>query len=197
MVRMAVAFESGLFLLALGLGWLVGTPPLKQVILTWQVVGWSVVAVCPPLLGMWWCTSRRQGPFTELMREMVERVGPLFENWSQFELALISVVAGMGEEALFRGVIQQALAGWLNPWAGLFLAGGLFGLGHFVTPMYALLAGLMGLYLGGLLIGTGNLLVVIVVHALYDFVALNYLIRRHKAEQMVGFGARLDEHETS
>jgi len=43
--------------------------------------------------------------------------------------------------------------------------------------LYALLAGVVGLYLGGLYLLTGNLLVPIVVHALYDVVALGYLRR--------------------
>ena len=40
-----------------------------------------------------------------------------------------------------------------------------------------MLAGLIGLYLGWLWLAVGNLLVPIVVHALYDFVALMYLVK--------------------
>ena len=59
----------------------------------------------------------------------------------------------------------------------------LFGLGHMVTPTYAVLAGLIGLYLGALSMVFGNLLQVVVVHSLYDFVALLYLVRRQKSEK--------------
>ena len=45
----------------------------------------------------------------------------------------------------------------------------------------ALLAGVVGLYLGGLYLLTGNLLVPIVVHALYDIVALGYLRKAERA----------------
>ena len=63
------------------------------------------------------------------------------------------------------------------PWAGLAGASLLFGLAHFLTVSYAMLASLVGLYLGVLLLLSGNLLVPIVVHALYDLIALIVLIR--------------------
>jgi membrane protease YdiL (CAAX protease family) len=53
----------------------------------------------------------------------------------------------------------------------------LFGLLHLVTPTYAVLAALMGGYLGWLYVRTGNLLVAIIVHALYDFFALSYFVK--------------------
>jgi membrane protease YdiL (CAAX protease family) len=48
---------------------------------------------------------------------------------------------------------------------------------HALTPTYALLAVLAGAYLGGVWLLSGNLLVVIVAHGIYDFVALLYLLR--------------------
>jgi len=176
--RLAIVFGGGIVVLAWGLGWLLALPPFGRIYLNWQAVGLGVVATWPLLLGMWWCTRTRWGPFPSLMREVEERLLPPFANCSYFELALISLLAGLGEEALFRGVIQSALADWLNPWAALVMASVLFGLGHLITPTYAILAGLIGLYLGGLSMAYDNLLVVIVVHALYDFVALIYLLRR-------------------
>ena len=58
------------------------------------------------------------------------------------------------------------------------LASAVFGLFHLVTPTYALLATIVGVYLGVCFAVTDNLLTVIVAHALYDFVALVYLTRR-------------------
>ncbi len=55
------------------------------------------------------------------------------------------------------------------------------------------LAGLLGLYLGGLLMAYDILLVVIVVHTLYEFLALMYLLRRHKAQHELGVGLRSSE----
>jgi membrane protease YdiL (CAAX protease family) len=57
------------------------------------------------------------------------------------------------------------------------LASAVFGLLHAITPTYAILATVMGAYLGVVWIASGNLLAPIVAHALYDFVALVWLLR--------------------
>jgi membrane protease YdiL (CAAX protease family) len=46
-----------------------------------------------------------------------------------------------------------------------------------LSATYAILAALIGLYLGLLLIWTGSLLAPAVAHGLYDFIALLYLVR--------------------
>ena len=88
---------------------------------------------------------------------------------------------------LFRGVIQAAVAreigGPHGIWVGLLIAAMLFGLLHSITPTYAFLAGLIGLYLGGLWVACDNLLVPITVHALYDFVVLVYLVKMREVGQ--------------
>ncbi|MFQ5932792.1 MAG: lysostaphin resistance A-like protein [Nitrospiraceae bacterium] len=180
-VWLAIVFEGGLVVLAWGLGWLLEYPPFEQVHLRWQAVAWGVVATCPPLLAMLWCTRSQWGPFPRLVREVEETLVPPFAGRSHLDFALISLFAGFGEEALFRGVIQTTLADSFNPWVALAVASTLFGLGHLITPTYAVLAGLLGLYLGVLSMAYENLLLVIVVHTLYDFVALMYLVHKHKA----------------
>ena len=90
---------------------------------------------------------------------------------------VLSLAAGVGEEMLFRGVVQAVLDRWWGPWAALPVASLFFGLLHALTPTYAVLATLAGLYLGGVWLLTGNLLVVIVAHAFYDLIALVYLLR--------------------
>jgi len=112
------------------------------------------------------------------MRDVNGKLVPAFAGCTLLELALISILAGVGEEALFRGFIQSTLAYWSSPWWALLLTSVLFGLGHLITPAYALLAGLLGLYLGALALVYDNLLLVMTVHGLYDFLALIYLTKR-------------------
>ncbi len=63
-------------------------------------------------------------------------------------------VVALGEEFLFRGLIQQWLGDWLrSPWAGLILASLLFGAVHlwyqaFPNWRFAVLAGLAGIFYG-------------------------------------------------
>jgi len=179
-LQLAIIFEGGLLALALGLGWLLGVPPWSQTY--WEVaeVLRGALATAPPLLGMWWASRSRWGPLQRVMREVKDKIVPIFLDSTISDLAAISVVAGIGEEALFRGVIQAALSEWLNPSTGLLIASALFGLGHLLTPGYGVLAGLLGLYLGGLFMAFENLLLVMVVHGVYDFLTLVYLMRRRK-----------------
>ncbi len=106
---------------------------------------------------------------------------PLFRDCRFTELAVIAALAGIGEEMLFRGVIQAAVAqqigGPRGVWLGLLVAAVLFGLLHPVTPTYAVLAGSIGLYLGWLWLACGNLLLPIITHGVYDFLALLYLVQ--------------------
>jgi len=106
-----------------------------------------------------------------------ERVAPLFAGATLAELALIGLLAGVGEEGFFRGVVQAGLAERLPAWLALVAAAAIFGAAHWLTTPYAVLAGIVGLYLGGLFLVSGNLLAPIVTHALYDLVALSILIR--------------------
>ena len=71
-------------------------------------------------------------------------------------------------------------------YVGLVAAAILFGLLHPLTPTYAVLAALIGLYLGWLRMATGNLFVPITTHAIYDFLVLAYLVKWRAERQPVG-----------
>ncbi|MFQ5801546.1 MAG: lysostaphin resistance A-like protein [Candidatus Methylomirabilales bacterium] len=182
-VWMVVILEGGLLGLGMGLGWWVGQPPFARMSLEWQAVGLGIVATWPPLLGMWWCARSSWGPLRRFQHEVLEKIVPVFAGCSYLALILVAVAAGLGEEALFRGVIQTALADWLGTFGALLVASALFGLCHFLTPTYAAIAALLGLYLGGLLMVFDNLLPAILVHAGYDFGALLYLVRIYHVRQ--------------
>jgi len=102
---------------------------------------------------------------------------PLFGHWSVLQLFTISVVAGVSEEAFFRGAIQGSLADRVNVIVAVVLAAALFGAFHLLTWTYAIIAAFIGAYLGLLWIWTGNLLTPMITHAVYDFVALVYFLR--------------------
>ncbi len=182
---LATAFEGGLAVIAVGLGWLLGEPPLASLPRTPAGilcgVAWGIAATLPPIALLWLCLKCPLGPLADLVRVVDELLVPLFRQCRMLELAVIALLAGLGEEMLFRGVIQAAAADWVDGpsgvYVGLAAAAVLFGLVHCITPTYALLAGLIGLYLGWIWIATGNLLVPITTHGVYDFVALVYLVR--------------------
>lgn len=85
---------------------------------------------------------------------------------------ITGLVAGFGEELLFRGVLQSAIAGKAGTIVGLILSSLLFGAAHAITPLYVAVATLSGAFFGGLFVRTGDVLVPALVHALYDAVAV-------------------------
>ncbi len=98
---------------------------------------------------------------------IINDIRAIFSEAKLPDLCLISVCAGLAEELLFRGVIQVKLG----------IVGGsiIFGLLHFITPAYCVIATIMGLYLGILFQYYDSLLIPIQLHFIYDLGALIYL----------------------
>lgn len=176
-MRFAALAEGGLVLAALALGAWVDVAPFATMAWSWRALAWGIVATAPLLFALRWCRRTRLPPVARLVAFVETRVAPVFAGSTPAELALVAAFAGLGEELLFRGVIQPALGAHLPTWAAVALTAAAFGLAHCLTPTYAVLAGLVGAYLGWIFLASGNLLVPIVAHALYDLVALALLVR--------------------
>jgi membrane protease YdiL (CAAX protease family) len=105
-----------------------------------------------------------------IRRFYAETLKPIFGNVSPTEIAVISLAAGIGEELLFRGVLQAEM--------GLVSASVIFGFLHMSgasTVVFGCWVMLMGGLLGGLAIWTGGLMAPIVAHAVYDAAAMSYI----------------------
>lgn len=132
-----------------------------------------------PMLGLLlWCLRTAWKPMRRLVALVEERLGPYLAKASASGIVLLALLAGVGEELLFRGVIQVWLAERAPLWLAIAAASLLFGVGHWLSVSYAVLASVIGAYLGLLFLLSGNLLAPIVAHAAYDVVALFVLIRR-------------------
>jgi membrane protease YdiL (CAAX protease family) len=98
----------------------------------------------------------------------------LFVDRSNAQLALFCFAAGFGEELLFRGVLHQKLEilfGSFFPAAAAVAVG--FGAAHFLTPAYFVISGLSSFIFSFMFASSGsNIVVPIVSHAVYDFIAL-------------------------
>jgi membrane protease YdiL (CAAX protease family) len=176
-VRLALAAEGALLLLALPLGRWWDAPPFGRLAWSWGGLAAGIAATAPLLVALRWCLTTRWTPAVRFVRLVEERVGPLFAGASRGELVAVALMAGVAEEALFRGVLQESLAIRLPSGVAIAAAAIVFGVLHWVTATYAVLAALVGLYLGFLFHLTGNLLAPITAHALYDVVALLLLAR--------------------
>jgi CAAX protease family protein len=176
-IRAAVIAEAAILLAALGAGRLTGHSPLARVRVDPSGIGWGLAATLPLCLGLAWCLRSRYRPIVRLVRMVNQQVRPLFAGCSLPELMLVSALAGVGEEAFFRGVLQSTLADHVPGWVALIATAAAFGLAHFLTREYAIVAGIVGLYLGSTSLLSGNLLVPMLAHGLYDLVALVLLVR--------------------
>jgi membrane protease YdiL (CAAX protease family) len=172
-----VLLEAALAPLALVLGWALRQPPLADFAWSEEAVLTGLAATLPMLALLAIGVRRPVGPIRRIRDFFDRELAPILEGCEWPDLALISVAAGVGEEMLFRGVLQGSLARALNPAAAIALASALFGLLHPVSATYVLLAAFLGAYLGFVWLASGNLLTVIVAHAVYDFVALLVLTR--------------------
>ena len=174
-VAHAVGFEAGVLALAIVVGWVVSVDPVAGLAFRLDHLGVGLAATAPPVVALWLLQRSTAPAIIEFRRVVEELVGPLFAEAPAILIVALALTAGIAEEALFRGVVQGGLTGLMGWFPALMIASVLFGVVHWLTPLYALLAGLVGLYLGGLYLLTGNLLVPIIVHVLYDLVALGYL----------------------
>lgn len=184
--RLAVVVEGALGLAAVGLATLFGVPLREQFVATpaGLVTGalLGVAATLPMLAVFWWMLDARWTPLVELRRIVTQMVRELFPRASIVELAIVAVLAGVSEELLFRGVLQSLVGRWTTPLVGLAVASLVFGGLHAISRIYFILATLIGVYLGWLLLRFDSLMVPIVAHGLYDFVALVYLTRKQDSE---------------
>ena len=107
-----------------------------------------------------------------------------FAGFGFFHILAAALVSGFAEEILFRGFFHHAIQGGssekANVLAALFVSNVIFGLLHWITPFYAVYAGILGVLLGLSGLYFDNLLTPIVAHAAYNFLVLYYYFYKRK-----------------
>lgn len=187
MFGIALLVEGGLIGVALLIGHLVHHPPFTTWTLDRRAALLGGAAALPPVGALLLILRSPRPVWRELVRTVERAAGDLIAPLSLWQVLLLSALAGLGEEALFRGLLQSVLAAPLGPLLALVIASLAFGVLHLVTPTYATVATAMGFYLGWLFSATGNLAVPALVHALYDAAAMVILRRRwSRHEETVG-----------
>jgi membrane protease YdiL (CAAX protease family) len=173
-----VGFELGLAGVALLIAAWLGLDLSARMSWDLAAFNWAVIATVPMAVAML-VLSRSRWRWVNALNEPVEKhMLPLFKDLPPGGVALIALAAGAGEELLFRGVIQQGISDWGGPGLGLVVASVAFGLAHAVNRYYALVTMVIGVYLGLLYQASENIVLVLGVHALYDWVVLRFLLLR-------------------
>lgn len=174
-----LAIEAVLTPLAYLAGWFAGIDPGATLRWDWLGLVLGVIATAPLLALFAVLLALDEWPPVTRIRLCIEELlGPMLLCARTRDVAALCALAGLGEELLFRGVLQAWLGTLAGPVGGLVLGGLAFGLAHAMTPLYLALAWLIGVYLGLVWMVSGNLLVPVVAHGLYDLAALAWLSRR-------------------
>lgn len=183
---MAVVVEGGLALVAVVAAWLFRVslrelfPDDRASLL--GAIGRGLLATIP-MLAAFWILVNADWPTLRQLREQVEwLIGEMFPNGNLAQFATVALLAGVGEELLFRGSLQTALGNWTTPVVGLVVTSVLFGLAHALSKLYFLFAVVVGAFLGWMTLRYNDLVAPMVAHGLYDFLALLYLSRRKRLE---------------
>ena len=170
--------EGALLLAAFFLGWLMDFSPTQDLSWNWADFGYGLLATVPMLLVLLALLLVPGSGVRQIRDFMRETLGPLLSRCRTVDLLLLAVLAGLCEEVLFRGFLFGYV--WqFNRSLAIFVCNLAFGLAHVVTPLYAFLAAIAGLYLTALIAAdpSPNLLVPITAHAAYDFVAFLIVVR--------------------
>ncbi|MGC8742527.1 MAG: CPBP family intramembrane glutamic endopeptidase [Verrucomicrobiia bacterium] len=129
----------------------------------------------PPFLLLLIVSHSNFTPFKRIQEILYNFVNSYLGSCSIYQFALLSLVAGIGEEALFRGFLQGILVNHIGILPGILLVNLAFGALHLITQTYGIIAFLIGCYLSAILHYTDNLLIAMLCHSFYDFAALCYI----------------------
>ncbi|MEM9014813.1 MAG: CPBP family intramembrane glutamic endopeptidase [Pseudomonadota bacterium] len=137
----------------------------------------GVIATAPLGLALYWL-ERTNIPYFALFREkQLNFFSELGVAFTPARIVILSVGAGVCEELLFRGVVQGGLTSVATLPLAIILASLLFGLLHFSSLLFAVIATAIGIYLGVLYAITDNLITPMITHGLYDALAFCYIAR--------------------
>jgi membrane protease YdiL (CAAX protease family) len=186
-MKMTIAVEAGMGAAALGIGYYFDIPFAKSIHLyppDWFALGIGAIsALIAALIAIF--IQRLPFSFTKQLKEDSNRVvSNLLGQCTRPDLIGIAMLAGVGEELLFRGLFQQGLMfavpeDWLaaGPWIVTAIVALLFGMLHSISIPYVVVATIASVGLSVLFITTGDLLACILCHALYDLVLLLVLVK--------------------
>jgi membrane protease YdiL (CAAX protease family) len=107
----------------------------------------------------------------------VQKITVYFSDYSWFKISCVALLAGVGEELLFRIALQSWLVNHIPVYLAIIAPALVFGLLHFLSWPYFIAATLMGLVFGVSYHLTQSAMLVIVWHAVYDLIALGVIIK--------------------
>ncbi|MEO1150927.1 MAG: type II CAAX endopeptidase family protein [Pseudomonadota bacterium] len=180
-IRGSLMFVALAYLIAAG----TGVSPHATLAVTPQAIFLGLAGVAPMLLVLVSLETIKHPRMIAFRDHQIRFFANIGFRFTPLRILLMSLGAGIGEELLFRGALQAWLDDSLPVALAIILPSVVFGLLHNNNLIYMIIAGVIGLYLGVLFAVTGNILVPIIAHTVYDVIAFAYtniLIRRYPPE---------------
>ncbi|WP_375206014.1 CPBP family intramembrane glutamic endopeptidase [Hyphococcus sp.] len=162
---------------AIGLSVVMNTPLGPQFTADINAVLIGIIATTPLAAFLWWFSNTTLEHFASFRKSQIKFFAEIGFAFTPGRIAAMAVAAGVSEELLFRGVLQTWGAQHGPEILAIIITNIVFGMMHMRTALYAVIAGLVGFYLGVLYMLTDNLLAPIAAHTLYDAIALEYTRR--------------------
>ena len=180
-LALAISAQAGLFI-AVGFGlWALSGRDLFAFV-TFEAWEWTLgLALGGGMIAVAYATFVLFPRFCDMMTRMQARNYAFLNNNSSAPMILLmSLCAGIGEEALFRGGLQTLLGDYTPLPLAIIVASLAFALIHFAKPLVAGIIFAIGALFGIVYEWSGSLLAVMIGHAVYDIFAIWFLIRQMK-----------------
>lgn len=169
---LALAGTAFLGVIAFGLSLAFDTPLRDQFHWSARDGAIGLAGAAPLVIFLAWFMKTRQATIAAFRESQIAFFADIGFRFTPLRIVLMALFAGVFEELLFRGVLQTAAAAVAPMAVAIIFSNLIFGMLHWRTTLYAVIAGLVGVWIGVLYALTGNLLAPIVTHAVYDVVAL-------------------------
>ena len=181
-VLTAIFFEGGLAVLALVIGYFCSFSPARTLSWSFPAVLLGFAATIPMLVMFIFLDRAKSLPLLRIQQLVRMFIFTFFSKCTTAQIFLICILAGIGEELFFRGLMQDGIAsgigGTIGLVCGIVISSFFFGVAHLITPTYGIIAFFMSLYFAALFLLSGNILVPMIAHTLYDYCVIRYILRR-------------------
>jgi membrane protease YdiL (CAAX protease family) len=164
--------QIAMLALAVGLGLGTGLHWWKSAV-SWPALASGSIVGVVAAFAVFGLALSKQRVFAGLRSDLVRILSIFLPARRSSDLLVLSVLAGIGEEAIFRGFLQTWLATHLPVWVAVLTCAVAFGLVHFISLHYCVYITVLGLVFGAITVISGGPWSAVVAHAVFDFVALS------------------------
>jgi len=178
-VGVVLASQLAIVLLGIAGIWLLNVS-LPAATIGWMLASIFGVVLAVMTFAIFLLVYRFGGRFAQTLLTDLQRVWGLFAGYSWIKMVVVATLAGIGEELLFRGFAQTWLNNYLAVAWAILISSIIFAVLHYLSYAYFICAVLMSIAFGIGYYLSGSLLMVIVWHGVYDFIALTVIVKyRH------------------